>query len=183
MKSAAASLRNTFSNHSNCTESIRVLILQNIPQSGISCQSNVWNVKVTLQTVAMVTQFQSLWSLFDTVQHASCSSSLPLLLLLLSTSAELPAAEPLRVVWRHVAEVPEDVLERLVVSCSDSRFNISLLLFCYQLYRCCRRVLTCSSKHSLWISHLLVHPRHPQPETFSNHQRQEVEPQRRAGKG
>lgn len=45
------------------------------------------------------------------------SSSSFLLRLLLAPPAEVSSAEPLRVVRRHVAEVSDDVLERLVVSC------------------------------------------------------------------
>lgn len=60
----------------------------------------------------MVTRVQT-----RSVTHLVHSSSLFItLLFLLTTEAELTPAEPVGVVRRHVAEVSEDVLKRLIIS-------------------------------------------------------------------
>lgn len=65
--------------------------------------------------------------------HPHHHSTLFLHLSVFSSAAEVPPAEPLRVMWRHVAEVAEDVLKCFVVSCTDRvsrwwtgrRFNLT----------------------------------------------------------
>lgn len=115
------------------------LLLREPCTSTTSGTSAAWNHSVTIGHVQALIRCHSDIFQFCPDRSSPSPSSFflstffPLLflhLIAVSSTAELPPAEPLRVMWRHVAEVADDVLKRFIVPCTDqvSRWIITVQL-------------------------------------------------------